>query len=103
MSKLSDLKKELTEKTLSMPRGSMQIDQEQGELMKFIVRAAGAKKGIEIGTFTGYSSICFAEAIGPDGHLLCCDVSEDWTSMAREYWKRAGVEDRITLKIAPAI
>lgn len=103
MSKLSDLKTELKEKTLAMPNGTMQIDQEQGELMKFIVRTAGAKRGIEIGTFTGYSSICFAEAIGPEGHLLCCDVSEEWTSIAREYWKRAGLEDRITLKLAPAI
>ena len=81
----------------------MQINQEQGELMKFMVKIAHAKKGIEIGTFTGYSSVCFAEGIGPDGHLLCLDVSEEFTEMARVYWKEAGLEDRVSLKLGPAV
>ena len=67
-----------------------------------MVRIAHAKKGIEVGTFTGYSSISFAEGIGPDGHLLCLDVSKEFTDIARKYWKKAGVEDRITLKLGPA-
>ena len=62
--------------TAKMPRARMQISKEQGELMKFIIRAANSKRGIEIGTFTGYSSICIAEAIGPTGHLLCLDISD---------------------------
>ena len=71
--------------------------------MKFMLKITHAKKGIEVGTFTGYSSICFAEGIGPDGHLLCLDVSKEFTDVARAYWKKAGVEDRITLKLAPAV
>lgn len=86
-----------------MPHGVMQINHEQGELMKFMVKIAHAKKGIEVGTFTGYSSICFAEAIGPDGHLLCLDVSKEYTDVARAYWEEGGFQNRITLKLGPAI
>jgi len=63
----------------------------------------GAKRAIEIGTFTGYSALAIARGLGPDGHLLCCDVSEEWTSIAREAWERAGVSDRIELRIGPGI
>ncbi len=103
MSNIADYKTELRDRTMEMQEGMMQISREQGELMKFMVRIAKAKKGIEIGTFTGYSSICFAEGVGADGHLLCLDVSEKYTDIAREYWKKAGVEDRITLKLGPAL
>ncbi|HLW71116.1 MAG TPA: O-methyltransferase [Candidatus Binataceae bacterium] len=81
----------------------MQIAPEQGAFMTMLARATGVRSAIEIGTFTGYSAICIARALPPDGHLLCCDVSEEWTALAREYWRRAGVADRITLKLAPAL
>ena len=81
----------------------MQIAPEQGTLMSLLVRASGARAAIEIGTFTGYSAICIARALPPEGHLLCCDVSEEWTAIARRYWEKAGVADRITLRLGPAI
>jgi len=81
----------------------MQIAPEQGTLMALLVRATGARSAIEIGTFTGYSAICIARALPPDGRLLCCDVNEEWTAVARRYWQKAGVADRITLRLGPAI
>jgi caffeoyl-CoA O-methyltransferase len=80
----------------------MQISHDEGELLTMLVRLTGARRAVEIGTFTGYSSICIARGLPGDGHLLCCDVSEEWTSIAREYWDRAGVADRIELRIGPA-
>ena len=85
------------------PVGGMQISPEQGTLMTILARAIGARSAIELGTFTGYSAICVARALPPDGRLLCCDVSEEWTAIARRYWDKAGVANRITLKIAPAL
>jgi caffeoyl-CoA O-methyltransferase len=85
------------------PIALMQIAPEQGTLMSILVRAIGAQSAIEIGTFTGYSALCVARALGPHGRLLCCDISEDWTSIARRYWEKAGVADRIELRIAPAL
>ena len=81
----------------------MQIAPEQGALMTMLARSIGARAAIEVGTFTGYSAICVARAVGPGGHLLCCDVSEEWTALARRYWEKAGVADRITLKLGPAL
>lgn len=81
----------------------MQIAPEQGALMTMLARSIGARSALEVGTFTGYSAICVARALGPGGHLLCCDVSEEWTALARRYWERAGVADRITLRLAPAL
>jgi caffeoyl-CoA O-methyltransferase len=81
----------------------MQIAPEQGTLMTMLARMVGARSAIEVGTFTGYSAICVARAVPSDGHLLCCDVSEEWTTIARKYWQRAGVSDRITLKLGPAL
>ena len=81
----------------------MQIAPEQGTLMTILARAIGARHAIEVGTFTGYSAICVARALPADGNLLCCDVSKEWTAIARRYWRKASVEDRITLKIAPAL
>lgn len=81
----------------------MQIAPEQGSLMTLLARAIGAKSAVEVGTFTGYSSICVARGLAAGGRMLCCDVSEEWTSIARRYWERAGVADRITLRLAPAI
>src|ERR1700687_4981301 len=81
----------------------MQIAPEQGTLMNLLARAIGTRFAIEVGTFTGYSAICVARALPPDGRLLCCDVSEEWTAIARRYWEKAGLAEKITLKLAPAI
>ncbi len=67
-----------------------------------LTASTGARRAIEVGTFTGYSSVCIARGLPADGQLLCCDVNEDWTSLAREYWKRAGLDDRIELRLGPA-
>lgn len=81
----------------------MQISPEQGTLMTILARAIGARRAVEVGTFTGYSAICVARALPPDGHLLCCDVSEEFTAVARRYWEKAGISGRVTLKLAPAL
>ncbi len=81
----------------------MQIGHDQAEFMEMLARAMGAKRAIELGTFTGYSAIALARGLGPDGRLLCCDVSEEWTAIAREHWIRAGVADRIELRLGPAL
>jgi predicted O-methyltransferase YrrM len=81
----------------------MQISPEQGTLMTILARAIGARHAIELGTFTGYSAICVARALPPDGSLLCCDVSAEWTAIARRYWEKAGLSHKITLKLAPAL
>lgn len=82
---------------------SMQIAPEQGALLTLLTAAIGARHAVEVGTFTGYSAVCIARGLPPDGRLLCCDVSEEWTAIARRHWQRAGVADRIELRIAPAI
>jgi caffeoyl-CoA O-methyltransferase len=81
----------------------MQIGDDQAVLMEMIVRAMGAKSAVEVGTFTGYSALAIARGLGPEGRLLCCDVSEEWTSMARDAWEEAGVESRIELRIGPGL
>jgi caffeoyl-CoA O-methyltransferase len=80
----------------------MQIAPEQGTMMGILARAIGAKSALEVGVFTGYSSISIARALPPDGKLLCLDVNEVWTAIARRYWERAGLSGKITLKLAPA-
>lgn len=85
------------------PISMMQIAPEQGTLMNLLARAIGATSAIEIGTFTGYSALCVARALGPNGRLLCCDVSDEWTSIGRTYWRKAGIADRIELELAPAL
>jgi len=80
----------------------MQISPEQGAFMTMLARLVDARFIVEVGTFTGYSSICLARGLAPGGRLLCCDVSEEWTSIARDHWAKAGVDDRIDLVIAPA-
>ncbi|HZO81257.1 MAG TPA: O-methyltransferase [Candidatus Binataceae bacterium] len=84
-------------------RAGMLIAPEQGTLMALLARAIGARRAVEVGTFTGYSALCVARALPADGHLLCCDVNEEWTAIARRYWERAGVASRITLKLGPAL
>src|SRR6516165_2275168 len=81
----------------------LQIAPEQGTFMTLMAQLARARSAIEIGTFTGYSSICIARGLGPGGTLLCCYISEEWTSVARKYWEKAGLADRIELRLAPAM
>jgi caffeoyl-CoA O-methyltransferase len=81
----------------------MQIAPDQGAFLALLVRLTGATRAVEVGTFTGYSALCVARALPEDGTLLCCDVSEEWTAIGREHWKRAGVDHKIDLRIAPAV
>lgn len=81
----------------------MQIGPEQGTFMTLLTRLTGASRAIEVGTFTGYSSICIARGLADDGRLTCCDVSEEWTSVARAYWDKAGMAGRIELRLGPAL
>ena len=81
----------------------MQVSHDEGELLTLLTRLTGVRRAVEVGVFTGYSSICIARGMTGDGHLLACDVSEQYTSLARRYWKRAGLEERIELRIAPAL
>jgi predicted O-methyltransferase YrrM len=82
---------------------SLQIAPEEGTFLTLMARISRARSAIEVGTFTGYSSICLARGLGDDGRLLCCDVSEEWTSVARKYWEKAGLTDRIELRLGPAL
>jgi len=93
----------LREETQAMPQSNMQIAPEEGAFLSLIVELTGARRCLELGTFTGYSSLAVALALPAGGTLLCCDVSEEWTGVARRYWTEAGVTDRIELRIGPAI
>ena len=99
----TSLLKRLREETAKLPRGSMQISPEQGQFMSLLVKLMGARRCIEVGVFTGYSSLSVALALPPDGRLLACDVSEEFTSVARRYWTEAGVAGKIELVLAPAL
>ncbi len=95
---------DLREETLKLggPAG-MQVGPDQGQLLTMLTRLVEARRAVEVGTFTGYSSLCIARGLADDGTLLCCDVSEEWTALGRAAWARAGLADRIDLRIAPAI
>lgn len=92
----------LRDETAKLPEHGMQIAPEQGAFMSLLVRATGAARIIEIGTFTGYSSTVMALALPPDGRIVCCDVSREWTDVARRAWADAGVADRVELRLGPA-
>ena len=92
----------LREETAALPQHGMQIAPEEGAFLAMLVELTGARRCIEVGTFTGYSSTAVALALPEDGQLVCCDVSEEWTSRARKYWVEAGVADKIDLRVAPA-
>jgi predicted O-methyltransferase YrrM len=92
----------LRAETSRLPRGTMQISPEQGQLMSVLVRLIGARRALEIGTFTGYSALAVALALPADGKLISCDVSEEWTQMAQRYWRAAGVAERIDLRLGRA-
>lgn len=85
------------------PVARMQIAPEQGAFMTFLARALGVKFAVEVGTFTGFSALAIARGLASGGRLLCCDVSDEWTSIGRTHWQQAGVADRIDLRIAPAV
>jgi caffeoyl-CoA O-methyltransferase len=98
------LLRELAEETRAATGGAagMQISHDEGEFLTMLVRMIGARNAVEVGVFTGYSSICIARGLPADGTLLACDVSDEWTSIARRYWRRAGLTEQITLRLAPA-
>jgi caffeoyl-CoA O-methyltransferase len=98
-----DVLRRLREETARLPHGGMQITPEQGQFMRLLVRMLGARKTLEIGVFTGYSSTCVALALPADGQLIACDLSAEWTDVARRYWREAGVESRIRLHLGPAV
>lgn len=93
----------LRDVTGRMRNAGMQIAPEQGHFLAFLVRLTGARRALEVGTFTGYSALAVALALPEDGTLVACDVSEEWTSIGRTHWREAGVADRIDLRIAPAL
>jgi caffeoyl-CoA O-methyltransferase len=98
----TELQRRLRAETAQLPWGGMQISADQGVFLAFLVRLIGARRALEVGTFTGYSALCVAEALPEDGELVACDVSEAWTGIARRYWDEAGVAGRISLRLAPA-
>jgi predicted O-methyltransferase YrrM len=100
-----DLQRRLIAETAERlgPRATMQISSDEGVFLQIMTRVTGARRAVEVGTFTGYSALCIARALPADGTLLCCDVSEDWTAIARRYWAEAGVDGKIDLRIAPAV
>lgn len=94
---------ELRAETDRMPDSNMQIAPDQGQFMAMLARLIGAKRVIEVGTFTGYSALCLARALPEDGQVICCDVSEEFTAIAKRYWQRAGLAGMIDLRLAPAM
>jgi len=94
---------QLREETAALPQHDMQIAPEQGALMALLVELTGARRCLEVGTFTGYSSTRIAMALPADGSLVCCDLSQEWTDVARAYWEQAGVAHKIELRLAPAL
>lgn len=99
----SELLRQLREETARDAMARMQIAPEQGQFMALLVELMGARQVLEIGVYTGYSSLCMASALPPEGRLVACDMSEEWTRIARRYWEAAGLADRIELRLAPAL
>jgi caffeoyl-CoA O-methyltransferase len=93
----------LRQETSRLPNASMQIAPEQGQFMALLIRLTGARKVLEIGTFTGYSALTMALALPPNGRIVACDISREWTTIASRYWAEAGVAARIDLRLAPAL
>jgi predicted O-methyltransferase YrrM len=99
----SPLLLQLREETAALPTRSMQIAPEQGQFMAMLLRLMGARLCLEVGVYTGYSSLAAALALPEDGRIVACDVSEEWTAIARRYWRAAGVEHKVDLRLAPAV
>jgi predicted O-methyltransferase YrrM len=98
-----ELLRRLREETAALPMHDMQIAPEQGALMALLVELTGARRCLEVGTFTGYSSLRVALALPPDGSLVCCDISREWTDVARRYWSQAGVAEKVDLRLGDAL
>lgn len=101
---IDDVQRSLIDATAALGAVSgMQIAVDQGALLALLARLIGARDAVEVGTFTGFSALCIARALPDEGTLLCCDVSDEWTEMGREHWKRAGVDHKIDLRLAPGV
>jgi len=98
-----DVLRRLREETASHPHANMQISPEQGQFMALLMHLIGARRTLEVGVFTGYSSLAVALALPDDGRVIACDVNEEWTSIARRYWREAGMDRKIDLRIRPAL
>jgi caffeoyl-CoA O-methyltransferase len=98
-----DVLTRLRGETSRLPMSMMQIAPEQGQFMQLLVKALGIRRAIEVGVFTGYSTLCLALAMPDDGRIVACDVNKEWTDIAQRYWKEAGVDDKIELRLAPAL
>jgi len=99
----SDVARRLRDETAKLPEAGMQIGPDQAAFLALLVRGIGARRCIEVGTFTGYSALAVACALPPHGRLVCCDISRQWTDIARRSWQEAGVADRVELRLAPAL
>ena len=99
----SDLLQALRKETLAQEMSVMQISPEQGQMMHLLLKLINGKNAIEIGVYTGYSSVIIASALADSGKLIACDISEEWTGIARKYWRQAGIEHKIDLRLAPAV
>ncbi len=99
----TDVLRRLRQETAAMPTAGMQVAPEQGQFLALLVELVGARRTLEIGVFTGYSSLWVALALPPEGTIVACDVSEEWTAVGRRYWREAGVGDKIELRLAPAL
>ena len=97
------VQRQLRSVTRKMENSVMQISPEQGQFMQFLVSMIGASNTIEVGVYTGYSTLCVALGLPEDGHMIACDINEEWTQVALEYWEKAGVADKIDLQIGPAL
>jgi predicted O-methyltransferase YrrM len=98
-----DVLRRLREETAHHPHGDMQISAEQGQFMALLIHLMSARRTLEIGVFTGYSSLAVALALPNDGRIIACDINEEWTSIGRRYWREAGVEGKIDLRLGPAL
>ena len=99
----TEVQRKLRAETAALPMSMMQISPEQGQFMAMLARLIGARNAIEVGVFTGYSALSVALALPGDGRLVACDVSEEWTSVGKRFWKEAGVDAKIDLRLAPAL
>ena len=98
-----DILRRLREETAPYPHSVMQISPDQGQFMALLVRLIAATRTIDLGVYTGYSSLCVALALPPQGKVIACDVNEEWTAMARRYWAEADVSSKVDLRLAPAM
>jgi predicted O-methyltransferase YrrM len=98
-----EVQRRLREETGALEMAHMQISPEQGALMAMLIRVLGARRALEIGVFTGYSTLSVAKALPEDGRVVACDISEEWTAIARRYWQQAGVAHKIDLRLSPAL